>query len=125
MSALVFTNSAGALSRSNIVDYAILPGAAVLSNNLRDAFTVAPKLKMKSIAREGNNIRLTWVTRGTHSNFVQVTTGTTTGSYTNNFTNITAAAIITVGSGDITTNYLDVGGATNKPSRFYRIRAVP
>ena len=36
-----------------------------------------------------------------------------------------AALIIIPGSGDATTNYVDVGGATNTPSRYYRIRLVP
>jgi hypothetical protein len=33
--------------------------------------------------------------------------------------------IIRQGTGDMTTNYLDTGGATNGPSRFYRVRLVP
>jgi len=33
--------------------------------------------------------------------------------------------MIMAGSGDVTTNYVDGGGATNKPSRYYRIRLVP
>jgi hypothetical protein len=33
--------------------------------------------------------------------------------------------IIISGSGDATTNYIDAGGATNIPSRYYRIRLVP
>jgi hypothetical protein len=43
-----------------------------------------------------------------------------TGSYTNVSPNIAVT-----GSGDTTTNYVDQGGATNKSSRFYRIRLVP
>jgi hypothetical protein len=44
------------------------------------------------------------------------------GSYsTNNFADIFAVTN-TVGT---VTNYLDVGGATNSPSRYYRVRLVP
>ena len=44
------------------------------------------------------------------------------GSYsTNSFTDIFTVAN-TVGT---TTNHLDVGGATNVPARYYRVRLVP
>jgi hypothetical protein len=43
---------------------------------------------------------------------------------TTNFTDISSPIIIS-GSGDATTNYVDSGGATNSPSRYYRIRLVP
>jgi hypothetical protein len=43
-----------------------------------------------------------------------------TGSYTNISSNI-----ILDGSGDVTTNYLDAGGATNGASKYYRIRLIP
>ena len=48
------------------------------------------------------------------------------GGYNTNFVDITTPPqhIIVSGSGDVTTNYTDSGGATN-PSRFYRIRLVP
>lgn len=42
-------------------------------------------------------------------------------SYTNNFADLFTVTN-TVGT---VTNYLDVGTATNKPSRFYRVRLVP
>lgn len=41
-----------------------------------------------------------------------------------NFFDISGPIIIHV-SGDTATNYLDVGAATNVPSRFYRVRLVP
>jgi hypothetical protein len=46
-------------------------------------------------------------------------------SYTNNFMDIPGSQIIVTGAGETATNYTDVGGATNSPSRFYRIRLVP
>jgi hypothetical protein len=55
---------------------------------------------------------------------VQAVVGDTDGSYTANFIDI-SDLIIVPGSDEVTTNYVDVGGATNKPSRFYRVRLVP
>jgi hypothetical protein len=55
-----------------------------------------------------------------------VTNGVRNGSYTNNFADLTGASqIIIPGSDIITTNYLDLGGATNFPARYYRVRLVP
>jgi len=43
------------------------------------------------------------------------------GSYLNTFTDL-SPVISVPGLGESTTNYLDVGGATNTPSRYYRVR---
>ena len=78
-----------------------------------------------SIVHQGNNVVLTWTTAGGTTNQVQATSGTSNGSYaTNGFANLSSQIVIG-GSSLITTNYTDVGGATNKPSRFYRVRLVP
>jgi hypothetical protein len=55
---------------------------------------------------------------------VQATTGDGNGGYVTNFTDISGPVVIT-GSGDATTNYTDAGGATNGPSRYYRVRLMP
>jgi hypothetical protein len=73
-------------------------------------------LQMTSITRSGNNVVLTWTTQGA-SNVVQATTNATGDYNTNNFVNLTNLVITT-----LTTNYVDVGGATNQPARYYRIR---
>ena len=74
---------------------------------------------------QSNNMVITWTTAGGHTNAVQSTAGAANGSYaTNNFADISGPIIIS-GSGDTTTNYVDVGGATNKPARYYRVRLVP
>jgi hypothetical protein len=79
-------------------------------------------LRITAIARESNDIRVTWSTVGGTTNALQATTGGVGGNYsTNGFADIFTVTN-TVGT---TTNYLDVGGATNSPSRFYRIRLVP
>jgi hypothetical protein len=58
------------------------------------------------------------------TNALQAATGDANGGYTNNFADISGPIIINV-TGDTMTNYVDAGGATNVPSRFYRIRLVP
>jgi T5SS/PEP-CTERM-associated repeat protein len=77
-----------------------------------------------AISREGNNMRIGWQTPGGVTNIVQATNGGPGGSYNTNFVDLPPQSIIT-GVGLITTNYLDVGGATNRPARYYRVRLVP
>ena len=76
-----------------------------------------------SIVRTNNDVRITWTIAPTSGNglyldyFVQWGTNLLTG-ITNNL-----QPIVAIGPGvtSSTTNFLDVGGATNKPARFYRI----
>ena len=58
------------------------------------------------------------------TNAVQAAAGDANGGYTTNFTDISGLIIIS-GSGDATTNYVEIGGATNVPARYYRVRVVP
>jgi len=53
-----------------------------------------------------------------------VTPGDGVGDYATNFTDLSGPLLIS-GTGDVTTNYVDDNGATNAPTRFYRIRLVP
>jgi guanyl-specific ribonuclease Sa len=79
---------------------------------------------ISSIAPSTNDMRINWQTVGGSSNVVQATSGAPDGSYSNNFTDI--STIIVPTGGDLnSTNYLDIGGATNTPSRYYRVRLVP
>ncbi|HUK84026.1 MAG TPA: hypothetical protein VLZ12_15505 [Verrucomicrobiae bacterium] len=78
--------------------------------------------RITAITPEGTDIRVSWITGGLcKTNALQVATGAGDGSYTNNFTDI----FLVTNTVDNLTNYLDVGGATNTPSRFYRVRLVP
>ncbi len=88
------------------------------------AVPVANPFNITSVLIVGtNNIFLTWNTTGGNTNVVQATPGSN-GSYnTNGFVNLSGQMII-AGSGAVTTNYTDVGGATNRPSRYYRIQQV-
>jgi hypothetical protein len=75
-----------------------------------------------NIVVQGANTFLKWNTIGGETNVVQAASGNS-GSFPNNFTNISPAII--GGGGDLTNaSYLDVGGATNFPARFYRVRLV-
>ena len=91
-----------------------------------DPMSSASALRITSAARAGDNVAITWTTSGGHTNVVQVTAGDGNGNFaTNDFADIAGSTAIIPGSGDATNNYTDVGGATNAPSRFYRIRLVP
>ena len=84
----------------------------------------ASAFRIISAVSQGNDVLITWTTAGAHTNAVQATTGDGSGGYSTNFTDISNPIIIS-GSGDATTNYMDAGGATNSPSRYYRVRFVP
>jgi hypothetical protein len=74
------------------------------------------------MVREGNNMRITWLTAGGLTNRLQVSPGGPDGSYSNNFTDL-GPQIVVAGTGLVTTNYPDTNGATNK-CRYYRVRLV-
>jgi hypothetical protein len=81
-----------------------------------------PVLQITGIARQTNDIQITWLTTVGTTNALQATSGGSGGSYsTNGFADIFAITN-TVNS---VTNYLDTGGATNFPARYYRVRLVP
>jgi len=59
------------------------------------------------------------------TNVLEFTTGTANGSYTNNFASTGQTNVLSGGTGSgVVTNMVDSGGATNKPSRFYRVRVL-
>ena len=66
---------------------------------------------------------VTWQAGGGKTNVVQVSSGQSDDGYTNTFEDL--ASIIITGTGDVTTNYTDAGGATNRPARYYRVRLGP
>jgi len=84
----------------------------------------ASALQIISEVRQTTDVIITWTTAGGHTNGVQATLGGAGGNYNTNFVDISSPIIIS-GSGDMATNYVDVGGGTNNPSRYYRIRLVP
>ena len=66
---------------------------------------------------------LNWTTQSGTTNRVQVA-GTESGSYSNNFIDL-SPVVVPRGNYLANTNYLDVGGATNLPAKFYRVRLGP
>ncbi|HUJ73004.1 MAG TPA: autotransporter-associated beta strand repeat-containing protein, partial [Verrucomicrobiae bacterium] len=59
------------------------------------------------------------------TNVLEFTTGTATGGYSNNFASTGQTNILSGGSGfGVVTNMIDSGGATNRPSRYYRVRVL-
>jgi hypothetical protein len=108
---LVMTNSCSSFVH---IGGTLIVGSVVLDPN---AFAIT------SVAREGNNLRVTWLMAPGQTNALQVSSGASHGAYTNSFTdlcivtnNTTAGAL---------TNYLDLGAATNAPARYYRARLIP
>ncbi|MDB6019522.1 MAG: extracellular repeat protein family [Pedosphaera sp.] len=92
-------------------------------NGVLTSFLMTPVqlvFRITAITVEGNNIRLTWQTLGGTTNQVQVVNGAAGGGFTNNFSNLSPSLVITT-PGLSSTNYLDVGGATNPSTRYYRI----
>jgi hypothetical protein len=59
------------------------------------------------------------------TNVLEFATGTANGSYSNNFASTGQTNILSGGSGlGVVTNMVDSGGATNKPSRYYRVHVL-
>ncbi len=87
-------------------------------NNLYDLadYAVGPN-RLLSAVREGNNMRITWQTAGGRTETLQAA-GTITGA----FSDVGSARLIP-GVGLVSTNYLEIGAATNK-TRFYRLKGL-
>jgi hypothetical protein len=79
----------------------------------------ASVFRITSVGRQGNDMLIVWQAGGGRTNVLQATSSVME-TYSNAGPNIVVA-----GSGDVVTNCLDVGGATNTPRRLYRIRLVP
>ena len=84
----------------------------------------ASAFRIVSVTQQSTNVMILWTTAGGFTNVVQATAGGANAGYATNFMDISGPIIIS-GNGDATTNYLDNGGATNVPSRYYRIRLGP
>ena len=88
-------------------------------NNLYDARDPAiTPYRIASAAKQGNDIRIAWVTAGGRKDTVMVATNVA-GPYTNLSTTNSIPGV-----GQVTTNYLHLNGATNT-ARFYRLNIAP
>lgn len=74
--------------------------------------------------QQTTDVVIAWAAGGGRTNAVQTSAGDANGGYTTNFDDFSGLIILS-GSGDVTTNYTDSGGATNVPGRYYRVRLVP
>jgi hypothetical protein len=82
------------------------------------------KFRSTAVTATGNDILLTWRMGPGATNALQAAPGDVNGGYsTNAFSDI--FVVTNNAAAGTVTNYLDVGAATNKPSRFYRVRLVP
>ena len=84
-----------------------------------DPTSSASAFRIIGVVETGSDIVVTWMT-GTGKNNALQAAGDG-GLYGNSFTDV---FIVTNTIGTVT-NYLDAGGATNGPTRFYRVRLVP
>ncbi len=82
--------------------------------------------RITSVVRNTTDVVITWATAGIRTNVLEALTPGAIGYTTNGLVAFQAVStnIINV-VGDTTTNYTDAGGATNSPTRYYRIRLVP
>ena len=85
----------------------------------------ASSFQITSLAARGSDMVVTWATGLGETDVVQSTAGLPDGSYTNNFIDVSPWIILPAGNGSFMTNYVDPGGATNTPYRYYRIRLQP
>ena len=95
-------------------------GTLIVGNVVLDPNT----FRIVSVARQSNDLLITWMMGPGATNALQATASDGSGGYsTNGFTDIFIVTNnTTVGT---VTNYLDIGAATNIPSRFYRARLSP
>jgi hypothetical protein len=93
----------------------LIVGSVVLDPNAFQIVSVTP---------QGKDILISWLMAPGSTNALQVSSGGIHGSYnTNGFSDIFIVTNNTT-AGSLT-NYLDIGAATNFPSRFYRARLAP
>ncbi len=93
----------------------------------------AAYLRIISIVNSGSDVRVTYLgangdssgSPGPKTNVLEFTAGTGGGSYSNNFASTGQTNILSGGTGSgVITNMVDPGGATNVPSRYYRVRVL-
>ncbi len=74
--------------------------------------------RILSVTTAGNDVNLVWQGGPGKTGVVQAASG----EYSTNFADISGGIVIPASG---ITNHLDTGGATNVPSRFYRVRLLP
>jgi hypothetical protein len=98
------------------IEFCIVCAAVMFSTY---GFTATNDFRITAIGLESNNVRITWQCTGP-SNVVLQASADVTGAWS------TVASVFISSPTIITTNLVDVGGATNTPTRFYRVKiSVP
>jgi T5SS/PEP-CTERM-associated repeat protein len=116
--------SYGPVINNGVID--IMDGSTNFHSGFVNHGTVvdASYFRVTGITNQTGSVNLAWTTVGGRSYVVQTNAPPPNGSYTNNFSDFTSTVAVP-GQSLGTTNYLDLGGATNTPSRYYRVRLVP
>ena len=92
----------------------------------------AASLRILNVAKSGSDMTVTYLgangdsngSLGPKTNILEFTTGSPSGSYSNDFTSTGQTNILTGGNGGgVVTNMIDAGGATGA-TRYYRIRVL-
>jgi hypothetical protein len=99
---------------SNVVEFR----AGTLPNNANSVFRIV------SLRPETGDLRITWTTVGGKSYRVQTNAPAAGGGITTNFADLSPLISVN-GVGESTTNYLHIGGFSNAPARYYRVRLGP
>jgi hypothetical protein len=95
----------------------------------------AAALRIISIEKSGDDICVTYLGANgdttypngpeCRTNVLEYTAGAANGSCSNNFVSTGVTNILSCGIGrGVVTNMVEVGGAANNPSRFYRVRVI-
>ena len=74
------------------------------------------------MAAQGRDLVVNWQAGDGRTNVVQVAEGSSPGGFT--FHDLSAPLVMPPG-GDLATNFVDAGAATNTKPRYYRVRLVP
>jgi hypothetical protein len=83
--------------------------------------TNSTPFRFTAITRQSNDLLIRWTTQGGTSNRLQVASDIASGSSSNTFANL-SPVVVARGNYLTSTNYLDVGGATNTSAKYYRVR---
>jgi uncharacterized membrane protein len=78
-------------------------------------------VQLSSLKRQGNDLLVSWSSPGGLTNVLQSSSGSSGDGVSNNFTDHSTPLVAPAGD-MVTMTYLDIGGATNKPAKYYRVR---
>lgn len=88
-----------------------------------DPTNSASAFRIIEVAPDNEDMLITWTAVGGKRYVLQTTAGSS-GSYSNNFIDLNPA-IVAPGAGETAVTVIHLGGATNFPARYYRVRLVP